>query len=425
MNTQKTSREDELAAVIGLDWAKKEHVCCLLHGEAPARYERVKNEPGQLRQWALRLQERFGGKAVGICMEDSCARVVETLEEYSHIRLYLVNPATAAKYRKMFTPSGDKSDERDGASLADLLLKHREKAREHRPPDPKVRELDLLNRERRRAVDERTRHAARMHELLQRAYPVAAAMLENDLTSSMALALLKRWPSQRQLLKARQSTVLQFLHQHNCRSSKLNAERLETLARARELSHPACPSQALEWAIAQEVAMIDRLNESIATFDKAISEAMKDFSSAQLFRSFPGSGKCMAPRLLVEFHIREPHGAPQLSTATGVAPIRVQSGNMHRTFMRRYCSKFRRQSLIEFAGSSIQFSPWAKAYYQYQTKVMKKRSQCVKRSLALKWIRILYACWKNNTCYDEQLYLRSLAKSNSPILQFLNSPQNP
>ncbi|MEO1148277.1 MAG: IS110 family transposase, partial [Cyanobacteria bacterium J06638_22] len=41
------------------------------------------------------------------------------------------------------------------------------------------------------------------------------------------------------------------------------------------------------------------------------------------------------------------------------------------------------------------------------------------RSLAFKWIRILFRCWKNREAYDEAKYLASLKRKGSPIAKLL------
>jgi hypothetical protein len=41
------------------------------------------------------------------------------------------------------------------------------------------------------------------------------------------------------------------------------------------------------------------------------------------------------------------------------------------------------------------------------------------RSLAFKWLRIMFRCWKERTKYDEIKYLKALKKSNSPLLAFV------
>ncbi|HEX4202027.1 MAG TPA: hypothetical protein VHY59_10950, partial [Chthoniobacterales bacterium] len=47
------------------------------------------------------------------------------------------------------------------------------------------------------------------------------------------------------------------------------------------------------------------------------------------------------------------------------------------------------------------------------------------RSVAFKWIRILFACWKQRTPYDPQRYLKDLQQPGSPLANLVNnSPQN-
>jgi hypothetical protein len=60
-------------------------------------------------------------------------------------------------------------------------------------------------------------------------------------------------------------------------------------------------------------------------------------------------------------------------------------------------------------GKSI----WARRYYQ-EALARGKSHHVAVRALAFKWIRILFACWKNNTPYDENKYIAALQKAGSP-----------
>jgi hypothetical protein len=73
--------------------------------------------------------------------------------------------------------------------------------------------------------------------------------------------------------------------------------------------------------------------------------------------------------------------------------------------MRRAC-QFTRQTFHEFAGQSIPQCEWAKDFYQAHCH-KPEQHHAVVRSLAFKWIRILFRCWKDRKPYDEQLYLTS------------------
>ena len=50
-----------------------------------------------------------------------------------------------------------------------------------------------------------------------------------------------------------------------------------------------------------------------------------------------------------------------------------------------------RKAFVEWAGQSIRFSFWAKAYYQQQMEKGKPHNTAI-RSLAFKWIRIAFKC---------------------------------
>ena len=59
------------------------------------------------------------------------------------------------------------------------------------------------------------------------------------------------------------------------------------------------------------------------------------------------------------------------------------------------------------------FSSWADQFYKRQREKGKSHHSAI-RSLAFKWIRIIFACWKANKPYDESLYINAVAKRNSP-----------
>jgi transposase len=104
--------------------------------------------------------------------------------------------------------------------------------------------------------------------------------------------------------------------------------------------------------------------------------------------------------------------AGDLLNLTGVAPVRIASGKRSSVHFRWACPKFLRQTFHEFATHSIRFCPWAQAYYQTQIARGKAHHVAV-RALAFKWIRILFACWKNRVPYDPDRYLKALQTRGS------------
>ena len=98
-----------------------------------------------------------------------------------------------------------------------------------------------------------------------------------------------------------------------------------------------------------------------------------------------------------------------------------KSPHMH---WRWACPKFVRQTFHEWAAHSIASSSWAKAYYEQQRAKGKSRHTAT-RSLAFKWIRVIYRCWKDRTPYDEAKYLAALRQKGSPVLAYLKPQAAP
>ena len=97
------------------------------------------------------------------------------------------------------------------------------------------------------------------------------------------------------------------------------------------------------------------------------------------------------------------------------------SGKSEWVHFRFACPKFLRQTFHEFAGCSIQSSEWAKAYYRHLREENKSHQAAV-RSLAFKWIRIIFRCWKDGKPYDEAIYMQSLRRRGSLLAGVLGTP---
>jgi transposase len=156
----------------------------------------------------------------------------------------------------------------------------------------------------------------------------------------------------------------------------------------------------------------------IARYEKQIAELFDAHPDSFLFRDLPGAGSAMGPRLLTAFGTdrkRFEHSM-EISSLSGVGPVRRASGKKsgkHATVhFRTACPKFLRQSFHEFAACSIRYCSWAEACYQSQRNRGKGHHAAV-RAVAFKWIRILFACWKQRVPYDSQRYQQTLQTRGS------------
>jgi transposase len=130
------------------------------------------------------------------------------------------------------------------------------------------------------------------------------------------------------------------------------------------------------------------------------------------------AGPTFAPRLLVAFgeHRDRFPTASSLQKSSGIAPVMERSGNKAWVHWRYSCSKFVRQTFVEWAAQTIPRSFWAKAFYESH-RARGARDQAALRALAFKWIRILHRCWLDRVPYDESRYLMALQKRGAPLLK--------
>ena len=148
------TEQDDLAAYIGLDWGDQHHAV-QLQAVAGGPVERLKLEqrPDVPHAWAAQLRQRFGGRPVGIAIEQCKGAVIHALMQYEFLVLYPVNPKALARYREVFAPSGAKDDPTDAALLLDLVRTHRAQLRPWQPETVTARKLDLLCEHRRKLVN--------------------------------------------------------------------------------------------------------------------------------------------------------------------------------------------------------------------------------------------------------------------------------
>jgi len=407
--------EPEWAAFAAIDWADQKNFWRLVPADSKKHEQgELENTPEAVEVWAAGLEQRFGGRPIAVCLEQSRGALVYMLAKYAHLVLFPVHPTTAARYRETFCTSGAKADPSDTASLLDLLLRHREKLRKLRPDTKETRLLQFLVEERRRTVDEKTRQSNRLTACLKLYFPQILHWF-GDVSGPLVGDLLERWPSLEQLQRAHPGTLHKFFHQHNCRGEERMQERIRAIYQAIPATNDEAVLEAGAMIAGGLVAMLATLRRQIEVFEKRIEELVNSHPDGALFGSLPGAGAALVPRLIVAFGTYRDRyqSAYDLQCYSGIAPVKEASGKSEWIHFRFTCPKFLRQTFHEFAVHSIRQSEWAKAYYEHLRNDDKKSHHAAVRSLAYRWIRIIYRCWKDGKPYDEQLYLNSLRRRGS------------
>lgn len=411
-------KNDDDAALVALDWGDKTHAFARqMAGVDGIETGAIEATPEALHAWLEQLRATCGGRPVALAVEAGRNALLHALLEHPWLTIYPVHPATSARFRKAFTPSGAKDDGPDAVVILTLLRTHRAQLTPLVLDTPQTRELAALVAARRRAVDHRTGMANQLGSVLKGYFPQALTLAGDDLTKPLALAFLRRFPELAAVQKARPATLRAFYRQHNTRSAERIAERLALAATARSL----ITDRAVIGPALLEVALLGDLLEvhvrHIALLEARIAEAFAAHPRAELFAPLPGAGPALAPRLLVGFgdQIARYPTAAALQKYAGVAPVREKSGQKQWTHWRWTAPKFLRQSFVEWAGQTVVHCAWAQAYYHQQRRAGKAH-HVVLRALAFKWIRILWRCWKDGVLYDETRYLATLAKRGSPLV---------
>jgi hypothetical protein len=300
-----------------------------------------------------------------------------------------------------------------------LVTLHRSKLRAWRPDDELTRTITLLVQYRRDLVDTRTALTHRLTALLKLYFP-QALQWAGDLDTLQACDFLQRWPTLAKVQKTPATKLRQFYVSHNCRNVAVIEKRLQQIPTAQPLTTDGA---VITTSVAMVQAIVNQLRPlmgSIKEFDKQIAELFAKHEDHELFSSFPGAGEVLAPRLLSAFGADRDRfaSAEEIQQLSGIAPVTERSGKSCWVHHRFACPKFLRQSFHEFAAQSISQSPWACMYYK-RRRERGNGHQAAVRSLAFRWIRIMYRCWQMRVPYSEQTYQQALRHRGSPIARLI------
>jgi transposase len=418
----KSSAVEPFAARIGVDWADAKHDLCVLPEDAVARESTILiHTPEAIDEWVRTLRQRFGSRPIAIALELDKGPLVYALQKYDGFVLFPVNPDMLAKYRKAFTPSGAKDDLTDAELALDLLCRHPERLHPLVPQSPPLRALQRLVEQRRRLLADRVRLTNRITGALKNYFPQPLQWFD-DKATILFCEFLARWPTLKQVQRARSASLRSFFLEHNVRYSHLISQRIDAIRAATALTHDEAVIAPNALLVQSLVAQLRCVLDAVDQFDRAIADTAAKLNDYPFFQALPGAGPTLAPRLLVAFgeqRERYQHAA-QLQKYSGVAPVTERSGKSSWVHWRYAAPTFLRQTFVEWPAQTIPHSFWARAFYEQQ-RAKGLSHQAALRSLAFKWIRIVFRCWQQHTPYDESTYLNALKRRGSPLLKLIAS----
>ena len=406
----------EWVACVGIDWAEKEHTYAGRARSGESFDGRFGSAPEELHEWVRQLRARFADGSIVVALEQGRGGLLYALAMYDFIVIVPINPSASKSYRDSLRLSHASSDPADAALIRDFAIKHFDELRVWHPDDPVTRRLRLLAEHRRRLVDQRTLLTHTLAATLKHYFPQALDWFGGE-TSSCLLAFINRWPTLEAMRRATCAQLKAALRAARRQRADAVAEKLfADLRAATPLIKDAAIIDTCALYARSLVAMLLPLNEQIAMHDKESAAVWAAHPDREIFESLPGAGAVMAPRLAVAFGVdRDRYAtAKEIQCYSGIAPVVEASGKQRWTHKRYAFPKFLHQTFHEFAQYSIPHSRWAHAFYLEQRSRGAGHHEAI-RSLAFRWIRVLFSLWKTKTAYDEQRYIDALVAKNSPL----------
>lgn len=408
----------EWVACVGVDWGDSEHAYFVRdrqQNECVAG--KIKSSAEGVHAWVRQLRERFPAGMIVIALEQGRGSLIYTLMGYEFVSIVPINPRASHAYRESRRLSGISNDDLDAELICDFAIKHISELRVWQPDDEHTRRLRRLTETRRTLVDQRTGMTHAFSAALKEYFPQALQWFGGE-TSPLLREMLRRWPTLDVMRAASAEELTAVLRQMRCRKVAAKVEELmNNLAQATPLTRDAAIIETSAMYAQSLIATIEVLDQEVTRHDKTIAGVWESHPDHDLFASLPGAGPVMGPRLAAAFgHDRSRYSdAAEMQRYSGIAPAVEQSGKHLRVYARWSFPTFLHQTFHEFAATSLPHCAWARAFYQQQRERGAGHHQAV-RSLAFRWIRVIFKLWKDGRPYDDQKYLEALTDKRSPLI---------
>jgi transposase len=185
-----------------------------------------------------------------------------------------------------------------------------------------------------------------LQQALYEYYQTALDAFE-EWTLPSAWAFVERFPTPELLIAAGKRTWQKFLHTHRLAHPKTFAKRLDIFSKADQFLVRSEISRGKSRQVLTLIRLLRTLESQLDAYRDEIERLFAQHSDCELYRSLPGVGKKLGPRLLGEIGSdRSMFSSSQaLQCVAGTAPVSYQSGKIHKVYLRRHCNKFLRHTV--------------------------------------------------------------------------------
>ena len=402
---------------VGIDWADNHHDILITDDSAKTLDQfRIDHTcDGFALLHSHLANHQTSPSLVLIAIETSRGLLVHELLQKGYT-VYAINPKAVNRYKDRHVLSKAKSDALDALSLGHLLRTDRHLFQPLKPLPEDYRLLDRLCSDLRKVVDEKSRVTNQVISCLKEFYPKALETF--SLNSQIFIDFLKTFPDHGTLSACTKKAFLTFLKKHRY-PYPTKAEELWKTIQSPTLQPDRVIARSGKLRLGMLLDQLENLKEHITHYEQEIRAILDNLPESNPIKSLPGVGERLAPELVATLgpnskdgHHRF-HAAEEIAKLSGCVPVIRESGKWEKVSLRYACVKSLRRTFHDWAFASINYSSWARAFYDYHKD--KNQSHCtILRNLGKKWIKILFAVWSKGTSYDEALHIQNLKAKNVP-----------
>ncbi|MGW2207713.1 IS110 family transposase [Streptomyces sp. NPDC001774] len=401
---------------IGWDWATGTHDVTVMDesGKRIDRWEFAHTEEGFAKTLA-RLGKHGAPAGLPVAIETTRGLAVDRLLAAGH-PIVPVHPNAFHAMRARWGASKAKTDAGDSMKLADYLRTDGHLLPRLEPTEQATMDLQALTRTRADHIEARVAAVNQLAALLDMHWPGGKAVFAN-LDSDIAMAFLERHPTPASAAKLTAGRLEAW-----CKRRGYSGKRSGVVLMERLRSAPKAASRINEAVVEQlvrvQVQLVQGIRATIRTLDKAIADAVESHPYAPLFATMPRIGKVNLGQIIGEIGplLERAQTCEQLIAEAGVVPVTRASGKSRTVAFRFATNRRARLALTQFADNSRHGSDWAAKIYA-DARTRQKRHPHATRILARAWLRVMWACWRDGTCYDPVTH-----QANSKINTITDAP---
>lgn len=405
-----TIRRYPMKTIVGIDWSRQKHQVNVFneHGKQLSRQSIDHTSQGfaKLHKQLTRSEPNPANCLVAI--ETHHNLLVDHLMAHGYV-VYVIAPSIVRGNRSRQSQAGAKTDDKDADLLADIVRTDRRRLIAWQPDGQLVRQM----RTQIGMIDDMTTAIVRGHNRLEahllRYFPQATDVF-SELTTQIALQLIIAYPTPSAVAQLDYNTFVRFCTKHGYRHKRHLSKRFARLKRPTPFddANTEAVFAAITPRLAHRLLLDVRLK---TTMVQELQQQFKAHPDHAIFDSIPGSGRLLAPKLLIIFgDHRTRYDSPDTVRAlAGTCPATFQSGKKRGVFFRKACNKQWRNTFQSLAKASTDSSLWA-AHYVERARTRGHSKSHAYRCLANRWVGIIWTLWQREQQYDEAIHWQHLKR---------------